>query len=148
MRKIKLPSDNNYFGVTTKSTLIQLWEKQFLNESNKFISGTYLQPEDLGREFEDAEGEKWKIIGQMDGKDMPCEKLSTGEIFVWDKWKVSGFVHPEKHAKATKKVEFVFPKVKGKRTKKEKTSLIPIEKAEKVQQLDLFSSQEETTNDK
>lgn len=109
----------DFRGMTNKDGLVKSWERQFLNETAKFISGTFLQREDLGKIFIDSQGQEWKILGQMDGKDMPCEKISTNEIFVWDRWKVSALVYPDKHAKAAQKTEYIYPKLKSKRVKKD-----------------------------
>ena len=136
MKKIKLDTKSVYMGVSTADTVIALWEKNFLHESAKFISATHLQPEDLGAEFLDEEGEKWKILGQMDGRDMPCKKLSTDEVFVWDKWRVSKLLHPEVHEKMTKNSVTFAPKKTTKRTKKVE---VPVVK-EVPKQLDLFGT--------
>ena len=128
MKQIRLQTEPG-----RKNPLITIWEKIFLNDTSKFISSTYIKPEDLGREFTDNEGEKWSILGMMEGKDMPCQN-SKGEIFVWDRWKVSSFLYPEKHEK--KVVEYIpmKPKSKVKKTKAIKEESV---------QLNLFNETEE-----
>jgi hypothetical protein len=114
--------------------MLKIWEKNFNHEAAKFISATYLRPEDLGAEFEDEHGNKWKLLGQMENsREMPCEKLETGEIFIWERWKVSQLVKPDVHARMQKNVEYIFPSTKKARERKEK----PV-----AQQLDLFSEME------
>lgn len=135
MRRIKLDDTNHYRGISTKDTFLRIWSKNFLNETSKFISSTHLKPEDLGAIFEDHEGEKWKILGHMDGREMPCEKLSTGEIYVWDRWKVSSIVHKDKHERAKMKVEWIEP-AKEKKTRK------AAEPRPVAQQLSLFDMEE------
>ena len=130
MKQIRLQTDPG-----KKNPLVIIWEKAFINDTSKFISSTRLKPEDLGTTFEDENGENWKVLGMMEGKDLPCENLSTGEIFIWDRWKVSNFVHPEEHANAKRIVEYIVPTpVKATRKKKEIVENI---------QLDLFTKDSE-----
>jgi hypothetical protein len=96
-----------YFGVTTLMTISKSWEKNFLNETSKFISATLLNPEDLGQTFKDHMGEDWKILGMTEGREMPCEKVSTGEIFLWDRWKVSLLKRPYEHHRLKQKAEYI-----------------------------------------
>jgi hypothetical protein len=131
MKQIRLQTEPG-----RKNPLVTIWEKIFLNETSKFISSTHLKNEDLGKDFTDDEGETWKILGMMEGKDMPCQN-SKGEIFIWDRWKVSNYMYPEKHEQAKKVVEYIPMKVKPKKTKKQ-------EKEESLQ-LGLFN--EEPEND-
>lgn len=129
MKQIRLQTEPG-----KKNPLVLIWEKVFINDTSKFISSTRLNPEDLGAVFEDENGESWKVLGMMEGKDLPCEKLSTGEIFVWDRWKVSNLVHPEEHANAQRIVEYIHPvPVKATRKKKEEKEIV------ENTQLDLFS---------
>ena len=132
MRRITIDNDSDYQGITTRKSMIGLWEKNFRHEASKFISATHLQCEDLGKEFTDHNGVVWKLLGQMDGREMPCENQETKEIFIWDRWKVSQLVRPEEHLKAAKRTEFIFPTKEKRRTKKE-----PKLKAEQLQ-LNLF----------
>lgn len=131
MKKMKLPVQ----------ALLTVWEDNFRKDTNKFIKATYLEPEDLGKEFTDREGVTWKILGSMEGKDMPCQKVGTNEVEIWDRWKVSQYVRPEKHAKALKKVEFTHSSDKK---KKERGSLKKIdlsgENTNNDPQLKLFES--------
>ena len=133
MKQIRLQTEPG-----KKNPLVVIWEKVFINDTSKFISSTRLKPEDLGAIFEDENGETWKVLGMMEGKDLPCEKVSTGEIFIWDRWKVSNLVHPEEHANAKKVVQYIYPEpVKDTRKKKEK-----VEVTENTQ-LDLFVEETE-----
>lgn len=125
MRQIRLENEPG-----RKNPLIKVWEKIFINDTSKFIGSTRLKPEDLGKTFENA-GETWTILGMMEGKDMACQN-SKGEIFIWDRWKVSLQMYPEQHENAKKNVEYVAPKVKPKRTKVVKPD----------PQLDLFTESE------
>jgi hypothetical protein len=137
MRQIKLDDTYEYNGSTTRSTFIKVWERIFLNEASKFISATYLQVEDLGREYTDNSGVRWKLLGQMENtRELACEKVETGEVFTQDRWKVSQYLRPEEHLNATKVVEYVHPS-----KKKERKAAAPRPVA---QQLDLFSSLEES----
>ena len=99
MKKFVFDTTRSYNGISTKDSMIQIWENNFLHESSKFISATYLQPEDLGRLFKDLEGAVWKILGQTNGREIPCENQETLEIITFDRWFVSEVLHPEKHAK-------------------------------------------------
>ena len=87
---------------TVPDALIQLWERQFKNDTSKFYPATFLQPEDLGREFADTKGDLWNIVGSLDGKEMACRHLKSGHIYIWDRWKISNLIYSEKHTKATK----------------------------------------------
>jgi len=136
MKKIKLEDTDPYNGKTPKDNMIALWEKNFLREAGKFISSTYLKKEDLGTEFLDSSGEKWKILGYVGGKELPCEKVSTGEIFIWDRWDVSMIVRSEEHQKGSKVVEYIYPE-------KKKTSRKKSANEKSSSQLDLFSESEE-----
>jgi hypothetical protein len=137
MRQIKLDETHEYNGSTTRSTMIKIWEKNFLNEASKFISATYLKCEDLGREYTDHNGVRWKLLGQMENtRELACEKVETREVFILDRWKVSQLMRPEEHMNATRRVEYVLPN-----KKKEKKPAAPRPVA---QQLDLFSSLEES----
>lgn len=90
-------------------------------------------------EFKDSDGETWQILGVIEGREMPCLKISTGEIYVWDRWQVSLIKYPEEHKKSERKVEYIYPdKAKRGRKKKEET---PIEK--EAPQLSLFNNEEE-----
>lgn len=131
MRQIKF-DPKPFNGVTTLMTMTRIWENNFIHETSKFISATHMSCDDLGKDFTDESGEKWKILGMMDGREMPCQKLSTEEIFVWDRWKVSQLLHPERHEKATRKVDYVLPsKQKTRKTRKSQEGSV---------QLDLFGS--------
>jgi len=134
MKEIKLETEPG-----KKNPLLAIWERGFINDTSKFISATHLKPSDLGAEFTDESGETWKILGMLEGKDMPCRN-SRGQIFIWDRWKVSGYVYPDKHAESTKLVEYLPMKVKPKRTKKEELAYQA--KLEEQSQLDLFSEEE------
>ena len=147
MKKIKLDDTSIYNGVNPKDVTMELWKKNFLHESAKFISSTHLQPSDYEREFEDEYGEKWKIVGQMDGKDMPCEKLSTGEIFIWDRWNVSAMVYPDKHAESMKLLNIKQANTKKSKPKKVKEVITKTDPEEFTivmknipQQMNLFES--------
>ena len=142
MRKIKL-NEEEYKGISLKKTMLEKWAKNFLHDTSKFIGTTHLTPEDLHKEFQDTDGVAWKILGNIDGREMACENISNGEICVWDRWEVSLRVHPEQHAKINKKVEYIFPKKKRATTKKQDIkSLTPIkiEKDPEAPQMDLFGS--------
>lgn len=109
-------------------SLREVWRKNFIYDTQKFIKSSFLSKEDLDRTFE-FNGETWKIIGSMEGKEMTCEKLESGEVFIWDRWKVSSLLHPDVHAKANMKVEMVYPKKKERKKKAEE---------EKPKQLNMF----------
>jgi hypothetical protein len=141
MKKLKYPS----------AAVAKLWRKNFINDAAKFVRSTNLVPEDFERIFTDSHGKEWKILGSMDGRDLPCQLLESGEVFIWDRWKVSLLIYPEKHEKFQKKVETMFPTVKKKRVKAEpkvvEESLEIEEEEEKEEkpfekQLDLFSEEE------
>ena len=120
MKKFIFKDDSVYMGVSTRDTVESIWKKNFLHESSKFISATYLQPEDLGREFIDEKGDNWKILGQTEGREIPCENLTTKEIFTWDRWLISEILYPGKHKSEFKKTEFVKPtKKRAKKVSKE-----------------------------
>ena len=132
MKQIRLQTE-----IGKKNPLVITWEKNFINDTSKFISSTRLKSQDLGVIFEDEDGESWKILGMMDGKDLPCEKIATGEIFIWDRWKVSNIVHNEEHVNAKKIIEYIIPEpIKAVRKKKE-----PVIK-EVDSQLNLFTESE------
>jgi len=138
IRQIKLDDKHVYRGITSKMTMLKLWEKNFLNETSKFISATHLKPQDLGREFSDEKGVAWKILGMLeDSREVACEKSESGEIFTHDRWKVSQLVYPEVHKRMAIKSETILPsKKKEKKEKKEKLVAL---------QLDLFSALGENT---
>jgi hypothetical protein len=98
--------------------LADLWKKNFMRDTMKFAKSTHLLPEDYMAEFEDSTGEKWRVLGCIEAKEMPCEKISSGEVFIWDRWKVSLLVRPAEHKKAERRVEMVFPEKKKKSRKK------------------------------
>ena len=100
--------------------LAGLWKKNFHNDTAKFAKSTHLEPEDFMTEFTDKDGEQWRILGAMAYKDMPCEKISTGDVFIWDRWEVSLLKHPEHHNRTSKTVEFRQPEKKKRATKKKK----------------------------
>ena len=108
MKRIKYPT----------STLLDFWKKNYERELSKFTRTTYLRMEDYMSEFKDGE-ETWKILGVIDGKEMACEKISTGEVFVWDRWQVSLLKHPEAHKRGARKIELIYPDKKKKKTEKE-----------------------------
>jgi hypothetical protein len=62
----------------------------------------------------------------MEHKDMPCEKISTGEVFIWDRWDVSLLRQSEEHARVSRTIEYVQPEKKKKtRKKKEEEPVKP-----------------------
>ena len=134
MKKINLDDTHVINGSTTKKNFIKIWEKNFVHDTSKFLGSSRLKPYDLGKTFKDVEGAEWKIVGLIEVRDLACEKLSTGEIFVWDKWKVSLLMHPEEHAKMNRKVEYVQPKKERKTRKKS----VAEENKPDESQLDLF----------
>lgn len=128
MKKLKQPSE----------AVASMWKRSFMNDAAKFAGPTNLKPEDFHTEFTDNKGVIWKILGALEGKEMPCENVETKEIFIWDRWKVSELKHPEKHAAYKRKVEFIFPEpVKKKKTA---TKLEETESKEDSAQLNLFGS--------
>jgi hypothetical protein len=129
MRKIAIRAES----------LIKLWAKNFINDTNKFIKATYLQPTDLHAEFTDEAGVRWRILGAIEGKDLACEKVDTLEIFALDRWKISMILHPEEHAKGAKTIETIYPK-KAVKAKKEPKVESAIEKKDDSQ-LSLFSEE-------
>jgi hypothetical protein len=118
--------------------LADLWKKNFLRDTKKFAKSTHLEPEDFLAEFTDVDGEAWRILGSMEGKDIPCEKISTGDVFIWDRWDVSNLVRPDEHAKSTKIVIMVEPE-KKKRTRKKAEDIV----SEETTQLSLFGPENE-----
>jgi hypothetical protein len=131
MRKFKKPTP----------AVAALWKKNFNNDCSKFARSTNLTRDDFHREFADAEGKTWKILGSMEGKDMPCELLETGEIYIWDRWKVSLLIYPEKHKEYDLKTQVVFPSTKKKRATKSK-AVEEETKTPRPEQLNLFGEEE------
>jgi hypothetical protein len=139
MKQLKLDDTMRYNGISTKDTFLRIWSKNFLNETSKFISATHLKNEDLGAIFQDHDGTEWKILGQMEGgREIPCEKLSTGQIFLWDRWKVSSLVHAEKHERSKRKIEWVVPA----KEKKTRGGGAPKVEPQQLSLLDLFDEHE------
>lgn len=134
MKKVKKPT----------ASLAKLWQEYFYKDAGKFIGPTHLQTADWHTEFTDAKGEVWKILGSLEGRDMPCEKLSTGEVFLWDRWQVSLLKHPERHLTATRKSEFFFPE----KTKKRASKKIQEDTPSVTPQLNLFDEHVEDTEAK
>lgn len=127
MRKLKQPSE----------AVAKMWKAAYLRETNKFACSTQLTPEDYHTEFVDNKGVRWKILGALEGKEMPCENVETSEISIWDRWKVSELKHPEKHAAYKKKIDYAFPEI----VKKKKVTIEkPEDKEDDNGQLDLFGS--------
>lgn len=108
MKRIKYPTP----------VLLDYWKKNFEREMAKFIKSTHLQLEDYMGEFQDSDGESWKILGVIDNKEMACEKISSSEVFIWDRWRVSQLKRPDEHKKADKKIEYVVPDKRKKRSSK------------------------------
>jgi hypothetical protein len=125
MRKIAIRAES----------LIKVWERNFINDTNKFIKATYLLPTDLHAIFQDENGVSWKILGAIEGKELACEKVETMEIFGIDRWKISMILHPQEHANGAKTIETIYPK-------KTKAKAAPAPKPETPpqQQLDLFTN--------
>jgi hypothetical protein len=136
MKKFKRPTP----------ALSELWKKNFHNDCSKFVRTNNLLPTDFMREFEDAEGKKWRILGSMEGRDMPCELLETGEVFIWDRWKVSLLLYPEKHLDYKLRVPVTFPTVRKKRAAKKTEEEAPREEKVENHQLNLFDDEEEVNN--
>lgn len=136
MRKIK-PDKTVYFGKSSYDTQLEMWSRNFMNETSKFITAARIKPEDLGRIFVDNENAEWKILGMIDGKEIPCEKISTEEIFCWDKMKISNILYPDLHKKKPK-VEYTFPDM----SKKKKVEKNSSPRSPQDNQLDLFSGLE------
>jgi hypothetical protein len=109
MRRMKQPSE----------ALAKLWKDTFMKDAAKFMGPTFLEVEDFHGEFTDTNGEVWKILGSLAGREMACEKIATNEIFIWDRWEVSLLKRPERHAKATKTVEITWAEKKKKEKEKE-----------------------------
>jgi hypothetical protein len=132
MKQVKAPSED----------LTRLWKELFYKDAGKFIGPTHIQIPDYHTEFVDKKGVSWKIWGSLEGKEMPCENLTTGEFFLWDRWQVSLLKHPEKHANSKRIVTVTYPEPEKKRK---------IKKVEDVQdsaptpQLSLFEESEDTT---
>jgi len=108
MRRLKYPPQ----------TLINVWKKNFLRDAAKFTKTTHLTSEDYLSEFKDSEGETWRILGIIEGREMPCLNISTGIVHVWDRWQVSMIKYPEEHKKSDRKVEYIYPEKKKKSRKK------------------------------
>lgn len=120
--------------------LIEVWKRNFLRDAAKFTKTTHLKAEDYMAEFKDSDGETWQILGVIEGKEMPCLKVSTGDVHIWDRWQVSLIMYPEEHKKSERKVEFIYPE-KKKATRKKKKEETPIET--EPSQLSLFNNEEE-----
>lgn len=115
--------------------LANLWKKNFLKDTAKFAKSTHLCPEDYMGTFKDKNGEEWRILGALEGKELPCENLTTGDVFIWDRWEVSLLRRPEDHERTSRKVEVHFPEKKKGRAKK----VTETEKETTDSQLSLFS---------
>jgi hypothetical protein len=130
MRRMKYPPQS----------LIEVWKRNFLRDSYKFTKTTHLKSEDYMAEFKDSSGETWQILGVIEGKEMPCLKVSTGDVHIWDRWQVSLIMYPEEHKRAERKIEYIYPE-KKKVTRKKKTEETPITPEDS--QLSLFKNEEE-----
>jgi hypothetical protein len=133
MKKMKYPTP----------ALAGLWKKNFLRDTNKFAKSTHLEPEDYMAEFTSPDGEKWRILGAMEGKDLPCENISSGYAFIWDRWDVSLLVRSAEHAKSAKVIVMVEPEKKKRVTRKKTEEIIP-----ESPQLSLFGESGEITDNK
>lgn len=120
MKQIKYPSE----------LLLASWQKNYRRDVMKFINTTHLKLDDLMSDFCDEDGEMWKILGVIETKDVACQKISTGEVFIWDRWKVSLLKEPDEHKRTSKNVVYSFSKEKKQRIKND-------------DELDLFSEIEE-----
>ena len=129
MKKVKAPSE----------ALANLWKEYYMKDAGKFIGPTHLEITDYHSEFTDNKGVVWKIWGSLEGRDMPCENLSSGEFFLWDRWQVSLLKHPEKHAKATRVITVTWLEPE----KKKKVKKADDEVEETTPQLNLFHTPEE-----
>jgi len=127
MKRLKYPSE----------ALAGLWKKNYMRDTSKFAKSTFLENSDYMREFKDEQGEAWRILGAIEGKEMPCEKISTGEVFIWDKWNVSLLVRPEEHNRTSKTIVLTFPEKK----KGRKKVVEAVEEVEKVEEV--FALEEE-----
>lgn len=117
-------------------SLLEVWKKNFLKDVAKFTRPTFLQAEDYLSNFTDSDGETWQILGAIENKEMPCLKISTGEVHIWDRWQVSLIKYPKEHEKSERKVEFIFP-TKKKASRKKKENEIPPQ--DENSQLSLFN---------
>jgi len=108
MKRIKYPTE----------VLTNMWKKNFINETSKFACSTHLKPDDYLSTFKDYDGIEWKILGALEGKELACQNLEDGEVYIWDRWKVSTLRHPDVHAKVEMKREFFYPEKKKGRAKK------------------------------
>ena len=67
-------------------SLLAIYYKEFVRDTNKFFRASKLTLEHMNVEFS-YKGSKWKIIGHMDAKEMVCRK-DDGEIWTIDRQEV------------------------------------------------------------
>ncbi len=87
LKKIGLPPQS----------ILEIWRKNFHNDTSKFIKSTFLTPSDYGREFQDSKGKTWTISGALDGSQITCINSENGWHYSWDRWEVSNILYPKNH---------------------------------------------------
>jgi hypothetical protein len=81
MRKIACYTDS----------LLEVYYKEFVRDTDKFFRASKLTLEHMKESFS-MKGENWKIIGQLDSKEMVCQNVETKAVYAIDRIEVQNAI--------------------------------------------------------
>jgi len=64
--------------------LLDLYYRDFVRDTDKFFRASKITLEHMNVPF-DYKGETWKVIGQIDEKEMACKNIENGSIWAIDR---------------------------------------------------------------
>ena len=82
--------------------LLEMYYKEFERDASKFFRASKITLEHMDTEFT-IKGEKWKVIGQVDFKEMVCKNVESGSIYAIDRIEVQRALIGETNIDFTKK---------------------------------------------
>jgi hypothetical protein len=82
-------------------SLLELFYKDFERDCSKFFRASKVGLEHMDTVFQIG-GENYKIIGQVDGREMACRNLDTGGVWAIDRIEVQRAILGETNVDFTK----------------------------------------------
>jgi len=85
-------------------SLLEVFYKDFVRDTDKFFRASKLTLEHMKVEF-DYKGDKWKIIGLIDAKEMVCRNINNNSVWAIDRQEVQKAIMGDTNVDFTKQRE-------------------------------------------
>lgn len=89
-------------------SLLEVFYKDFVRDTDKFFRASKITLEHMKNEFE-IKGNKWKIVGLIDAREMVCRNLNDNSVWAIDRQEVQRAIMGETNIDFTKKKRNLIP---------------------------------------